>query len=217
MRHRTLRRESAHKVRNGHCRSEERSPGSRRSVSDQFTGSSVSSARFETSPDITVNARRTAMHITTLLHERSIALDLDVRTKEEALEALIALLVSSSKVTDAAALRQAVMDREALSTTGIGNGIAIPHAKTDAVTDMMLGLGIMREPIDFHSIDDQPVRIIALLVGMETRVGTYLKLLSRVRRLMNSATFRKRLLQATTPAEAIAAFNEEEDRYFEMA
>src|SRR5687768_7440533 len=75
----------------------------RRAVSDQFTGSSVSSARFETSPDITVNARRTAMHITTLLHERSIALDLDVRTKEEALEALIALLAASSKVTDAEA------------------------------------------------------------------------------------------------------------------
>ena len=75
----------------------------------------------------------------------------DVAVLRDGLE--IRVPVAQLKVGDTFVVH---MDREALNTTGIGNGIALPHAKTDAVTDMMLGLGIMREPIDFHSIDDAP-------------------------------------------------------------
>lgn len=157
------------------------------------------------------------MHITSLLNERNILLDFEAVSKEEGLEKLIAHVARGPKVADPKGVHTAVMERERLATTGIGDGLAIPHAKTAAVNDILVALAIAREPIDFHSLDDQPVRIIFLLVGMESRVGTYLKLLSRARRLMNSATFRKKLLQAREVGEIIRAFSEEEERYFETA
>ena len=81
--------------------------------------------------------------------------------------------------------------------------------------DMVVALAVTREPVDFQALDDQPVRIIFLLIGVESRVGTYLKILSRARILMSSASFRKRILQATTSQAVIEAFVEEEERYFE--
>ena len=157
------------------------------------------------------------MHITSLLNERNVAVNLEVSSKEETLEKLIAILGKSSKVLDSSSLRQAILDREEMATTGIGDGIAIPHAKTDVVTDIIVAFAVLDKPIDFRALDDQPVQIVFLLVGMESRIGPYLKLLSRVRRLMTSASFRKRLLQAKSPKEIIEAFREEEKRYFEMA
>ena len=157
------------------------------------------------------------MHITSLLNERNVLLDLAAGTKEEVLEKLIAILGKSPKVLDSEAVRQAVFERENMATTGVGDGIAIPHAKTDAATDILGALAVLKSPVDFRALDDQPVHIVFLLIGMESRVGTYLKLLSRVRRLMNSASFRKRLLQAEVPADIIEAFRDEEERYFETA
>jgi len=155
------------------------------------------------------------MHITSLLSERSVLLDLDVASKEEAIEQMVAAISRSPKVLDGAEVLRAVLEREEMASTGIGEGIAIPHAKSGKVADMLGALAVTREPVDFQSHDDQPVRLIFLLVGVESRVGVYLKLLSRARRLMGNASFRKRLLQATLPSEVIDAFNEEEDRYFE--
>ena len=157
------------------------------------------------------------MHITTLLNERNIVLDLETTSKEELLDNLISLLGRGAKVLDQEKLREAVMEREALATTGVGEGFAIPHAKTDAVTDMVAAFAITREPVDFQSLDDQPVRIIFLLIGVESRVGTFLKILSRARLLMSSASFRKKLLQATSAKKIIEILREEEEHYFEAA
>lgn len=133
------------------------------------------------------------------------------------METLIARVARGPKVLDAKGVYDAVCERERLATTGVGEGFAIPHAKTSAVNDIVAALAITREPINFRSLDDQPVRIIFLLVGVESRVGTYLKLLSRARRLMSSASFRKKLLQAREPGDILHAFSEEEERYFEAA
>ena len=157
------------------------------------------------------------MHITSLLHERNIIMDLEASSKEEALENLIARVARGPKVLDVGKIHDTVLERERLATTGIGEGFAIPHAKTDAVLDILVAIAVLREPIDFRSMDDQPVRIIFLLVGVESRVGTYLKLLSRARRLMSSASFRKKILQAKAAANVLTAFSEEEERYFETA
>ena len=157
------------------------------------------------------------MHITSLLHERNVAISLEAATKEEALEKLITTLGKSPKVFDIDSLREDVLRREEMATTGIGDGIAIPHAKTEVVSDILAAFAVLKEPIDYHALDDQPVQIIFLLIGMESHVGTYLKILSRVRRLTSSASFRKRLLQADSSKDIIEAFGEEEERYFEMA
>ncbi len=155
------------------------------------------------------------MHITTLLNERNIILDLETASKEELLDTLIARVARGPKVLHPELVREAVLEREGIATTGVGEGFAIPHAKTDAVLDMVVALAVTREPVDFQALDDQPVRIIFLLIGVESRVGTYLKILSRARILMSSASFRKRILQATTSQAVIEAFVEEEERYFE--
>src|SRR5262245_54444097 len=132
------------------------------------------------------------MHITSLLNERNIILDFEASSKEDALEKLIARVARGPKVLDSRQVHDAVIERERLATTGIGDGFAIPHAKTEGVLVILVALAVTREPVDFRSLDDQPVRIIFLLVGVESRVGTYLKLLSRARRLMSSASFRKK-------------------------
>lgn len=157
------------------------------------------------------------MHIFSILNDRSVVLDLDAASKEEAIGKLVDRLKGSPKVLDPLRIRQAVLEREGMATTGVGDGFSIPHARTDAVTDLIAAFAVTREPLDFHSLDDQPVRLILLLVGPEMRVGSYIKLLSRLRSIMSSASFRKKLLQATGSADVIAAFREEEERYFEMA
>jgi fructose-specific phosphotransferase system IIA component len=155
------------------------------------------------------------MHIASILEESFIAINLQADTKEKALNAMIDMLAGSPKVLDLEKIRHAILERERIMSTGVGHGFAIPHAKTDALTDIIAAFATTARPIDFQALDDQPVRLIFMLVGRETHVGTHLKLLSRVSRLMNSENFRNQLLQATSPAEVLQLFNEEENRYFE--
>jgi fructose-specific phosphotransferase system IIA component len=154
------------------------------------------------------------MHISSILEEQFIAIKLPASTKEQALNSMIDLLGKSPKVLDLEKVRKAILDRERLMSTGVGHGFAIPHGKTDALTDIVAAFAITADPIDFQAIDQQPVRLIFMLVGRETHVGTHLKLLSRVSRLMNSEEFRTMLLNANTPAEVLSLFNQEESRYF---
>jgi fructose-specific phosphotransferase system IIA component len=155
------------------------------------------------------------MHIATILEEQFIAINLQAESKEQALNTMIDMLARSPKVLDLDKIRTAILERERIMSTGVGHGFAIPHAKTDALTDIIAAFATTTAPIDFQALDDQPVHLIFMLVGRETHVGTHLKLLSRVSRLMNSETFRAQLLEAKTPAEVLNLFNEEESRYFE--
>jgi fructose-specific phosphotransferase system IIA component len=154
------------------------------------------------------------MHISSILEEQYIAINLPAGTKTQALNAMVDMLGKSPKVLDIEKVREAILERERLMSTGIGHGFAIPHGKTDALTDIVAAFAITAEPIDFQAMDQQPVRLIFMLVGRETHVGTHLKLLSRVSRLMNNEEFRTQLLKATSPAEVLQLFNEEESRYF---
>ena len=101
-------------------------------------------------------------------------------------------------------------------STGVGNGFAIPHGKTDAVTDIVAAFAVTAEPIDYQSLDEKPVRLVFLLVGKDNLVGPHIKLLSRISRLMNKEEFRKRLLELKTPKEIIDTFKQEEATYFEV-
>jgi fructose-specific phosphotransferase system IIA component len=154
------------------------------------------------------------MHIASILEEEFIAIKLPASTKEEALNGMVDLLKSSPKVLDLEKVRTAILEREKIMSTGVGHGFAIPHGKTDALTDIIAAFAITAAPIDFHALDQQPVQLIFMLVGRETHVGTHLKLLSRVSRLMNSESFRQQLLNANSPAEVLELFNQEENRYF---
>ncbi len=100
-------------------------------------------------------------------------------------------------------------------STGVGSGFAIPHGKTDAVSDIVAAFAVTSQPIDYQSLDDQPVRLIFLLVGRDNMVGPHIKLLSRISRLMNKDDFRKQLLEAETPTEVLEIFRREEESFSE--
>ena len=100
-------------------------------------------------------------------------------------------------------------------STGVGNGFAIPHGKTDAVKDIVAAFAITEHPVDYQALDEQPVRLVFLLVGRDSLVGPHIKLLSRISRLMNKEEFRKELLMSKTPKEVIELFQRQEASYLE--
>ncbi|MFH0989061.1 MAG: PTS sugar transporter subunit IIA [bacterium] len=155
------------------------------------------------------------MKISDILNEQVIRINLPGSTKTEVINAMIDLAAQQEKVLDKEKLRTAIFEREKIMSTGVGSGFAIPHGKTDAVSDITASLGITEQPIDYQALDDQPVRILFLLVGRDNMVGPHIKLLSRISRLMNKEEFRSRLLEATSVTEIMEIFKQEEDAQFE--
>ncbi len=155
------------------------------------------------------------MKITEILTEQFVRTNLPGTTKDEILNSMIDLASASDRVTDKERVRTAILEREKIMSTGVGSGFAIPHGKTDAVSDIVGAFAVTAQPIDYKSLDEQPVRIVFLLVGRDNMVGPHIKLLSRISRLMNKEEFRKKLLEAQSPAEILELFKQEEAAYFE--
>ncbi|CUU05403.1 PTS system IIA component, Fru family [Candidatus Thermokryptus mobilis] len=153
------------------------------------------------------------MKISEILTEDFVVVGLDVSTKEDAINALVDIIAKSDKVKNANKVREAVFEREKIMTTGVGKGFAVPHGKTDAVTDIVAAFAVTKKPIDYESLDGEPVRLIFLIVGRDNMVGPHIKLLSRVSKLMNDNDFREKLLNAKTPREVVELFKTEEERY----
>lgn len=156
------------------------------------------------------------MKITDILNENVVRVNLPGIAKAEIIDAMIELAATQDKVLDKEKMREAVLEREKIMSTGVGSGFAIPHGKTDAVTDIVGAFATTAQPIDYQSLDDQPVRIVFLLVGRDNMVGPHIKLLSRISRLMNKEEFRNRLLEANSPQEILEIFRQEEATYFEV-
>lgn len=156
------------------------------------------------------------MKISDILTEQLVATGLPGSSKDDILDAMVALVASSPRVLDRDRVRQAILDREKIMSTGVGNGFAIPHGKTDAVSDIVAAFAVTAEPIDYQSLDEKPVRLVFLLVGKDSMVGPHIKLLSRISRLMNREEFRRRLLEAPSAAALLTLFRDEEAAYFEV-
>ena len=156
------------------------------------------------------------MKISDILDEKLVATNLPGNSKDQIINALIDLVGQSPKVLDKEKIRTAIFEREKIMSTGVGNGFAIPHGKTDAVSDIVAAFGVTAEPIPYQSLDDKPVRLVFLLVGKENLVGPHIKLLSRISRLMNKEDFRGKLLDAKTPQDVLTIFKQEEANYSEM-
>ncbi len=156
------------------------------------------------------------MKISDILDENSVVTNLPGSSKEEIIDALIDLVSKSPKVLDREKVRSAIFEREKIMSTGVGNGFAIPHGKTDAVSEIVAAFGVTAQPIPYQSLDEKPVRLVFLLVGKDNLVGPHIKLLCRISRLMNKEVFRKRLLETKTPQEIISTFRQEEASYSEM-
>ncbi|MBK7258152.1 MAG: PTS sugar transporter subunit IIA [Ignavibacteriae bacterium] len=156
------------------------------------------------------------MKISDILTEDLVVAGLTGSSKNDIIDAMVDLVALSPKVLDKEKVRSAILERERIMSTGVGNGFAIPHGKTDAVSEIVAAFAVTEEEIDYDSLDEKPVRLVFLLVGKDNLVGPHIKLLSRISRLMNKEEFRKRLLLVSSPKEIIDLFRQEEASYFEL-
>jgi len=155
------------------------------------------------------------MKISDILTEQLVVTGLEGGSKNEIIDRMIDLVATSPKVVDKARVREAIFEREKIMSTGVGNGFAIPHGKTDAVSDIVAAFAVTAKPIDYDSLDEKPVRLVFLLVGKDNLVGPHIRLLSRISRLMNREEFRSRLLEMNSSGEILESFRKEEASYFE--
>ncbi|MBO6524578.1 MAG: PTS sugar transporter subunit IIA [Balneolaceae bacterium] len=154
------------------------------------------------------------MNLFTLLDEKNVIPNLKAKNKKDVINSLVDTLASKVDEDTLKAIREGVFERENVMSTGVGKGLAIPHCKTKAVEENYAVFAKMSKPLDFNSIDDEPVEIIFLLVGPDSKHSHHIKLLSRISRLMNSATFREKILSSETAEVILEAFKEEEEKYF---
>jgi mannitol/fructose-specific phosphotransferase system IIA component (Ntr-type) len=138
------------------------------------------------------------MRLTEILKPQNIKVPLVSTVKTEAIGELVNLLAENKEITDAKKVLEAVLDREATRTTGIGNGLAIPHGKCSGTTNLVMAIGKATTPIDFQAIDGRPVTLIWLLSSPPDKTGPHIHALARISRLMTIDRFRQALAQATT-------------------
>ena len=133
----------------------------------------------------------------------TISLELKGSTKDEILSEMVGLLVASGHIRDREAVLKAVLEREKRMSTGMQNGIAIPHGKTDSVDCLVAALGIKRGGVDFGALDGQPSNIFVMTVSPDSRTGPHIQFLAEISRPLNDAAVRAKLLAATTPDEVL--------------
>lgn len=136
------------------------------------------------------------MLLTELVTPQRIKVPLQSTSKDDLLRELVELLARSDGVKDVDDVLRAVRERETVLSTGIGSGVAIPHGKSSAVSELRLVAGTTGEAVDFDALDGQPVRLFFLLVGPETAAGPHIKALSRISRLVRKESVRENLLAA---------------------
>jgi len=141
------------------------------------------------------------MILTQLLQPTCIKAPMLNAEKDSAITELVDLLAGNEMLLDRDSVLEAVFMREKTRSTGIGSGIAIPHGKCAGVDDLVMAVGIAKEPIDFDSIDHKPVKIIILLVSPLDRTGPHIQALARISRLMLDENFKTKLENATSPEE----------------
>jgi fructose-specific phosphotransferase system IIA component len=156
------------------------------------------------------------MKVTDILKREFIISDLKSHDKEDVINELVDLFINDSRIIDINKVRDSVLEREKIMSTGVGKGFAIPHGKTGAVNEIIAAFGKANEPIEYQSLDNKPVNLVFLLVGKDNLVSTHIKLLSRISRMMNKDEFRLKLLAAASSDEIYDLFKQEEENYFEV-
>ena len=150
------------------------------------------------------------MELSKILKPECVDLKLTSRTKSDVLVEMMKLLERGGQVGDTETALEAVKQREKVMTTGVGQGLALPYAKSSAVKELCLALGVAREGIDFESLDGKPVHLVFLLMATEGSPGPHIQALSRIARLTKSEDFRSKLLQAKSADRVIELVREAE-------
>jgi len=148
------------------------------------------------------------------LSKKAISTDLKSTDKPDVIKELIELLVRAGEIErkDKSKLTDILMSREALGSTAIGQGVGIPHGKSDCVKKLISAFGISRKGVNFDSLDGEPVYIFFLLVAPQESAGPHLKALARISRLLKDKYFRENLKEARDDKTVIRIINQEDER-----
>ncbi len=153
------------------------------------------------------------MKISEILNKNLLIPNLQSKNKKGVLEELASVLVAQGKLPDLEKVVEVLLDREKLGSTGIGDGIAIPHGKIRDLGEVVASFGRSREGVEFESIDQKPTHLFFLLVAPENSAGIHLKALARISRLLKDPNFRKRLMEAENEEGLFQIISEEDARY----
>jgi PTS system nitrogen regulatory IIA component len=148
-----------------------------------------------------------------LLHPDLIIAEIESTDKVGVIREFARAVKSTGKVQDEEELVRVLLERESLGSTGIGEGVAIPHGKLHAITDMTIAFGRSRKGVDFESLDAKPVHLFFLLVTPEDKPGEHLRALARISRILKNPSLREHLRQAAGRDELQQLIYEEDKKY----
>jgi len=153
------------------------------------------------------------MKISNILVQKAVILDLESTDKDGALVEMANALASTESSLDSGKLISVLRERENLQSTGMGEGVAIPHGRIAHLNQLMVSFARSRKGVDFDSIDGQPTNLFFVLVVPESSGGQHLKALARISRFLRDETFRESLLEAETCEEIVQVIEAEDARF----
>lgn len=151
------------------------------------------------------------MHLSQLLNPEAVDVQLHSKAKREAIAELVALLERAHGVSSGGEILDRVLKREAMMSTGIGNGIAIPHGKARAVDRLVAACGVSRSGVEFDSVDGEPATLFILLVSPEDVGGPHVKVLANISRLLKEENVRESLKHADSSDAFLSLLREFEE------
>jgi PTS system nitrogen regulatory IIA component len=152
------------------------------------------------------------MNLKKLLGKENVFLDLKSSSKKDIIKEMIDRLVVSGKIKNREAALEAVLTREEKMSTGMENGIAIPHGKTDSVDQLITAVALKKEGVDFDSMDGQVSTIFIMTISPQSRSGPHIQFLAEVSKLLKEPEAREMLLAARTVEEVIRVFSRKEGK-----
>lgn len=138
------------------------------------------------------------MKLSDILEKNNLIPELKARDKKRAIEELTEAIVNSMPVLDKDSLIRILLERESLGSTGIGDGVAIPHGKFHGISELIISFGRSLKGLDFESMDGQPVYLFFLLVAPEDSASVHLEALAKLAKMLKDSAFRKKLMEAST-------------------
>jgi PTS system nitrogen regulatory IIA component len=152
------------------------------------------------------------MKITEMLQREFVLEELKARNKRDAIAELAGVFAKGRIKVDRDAILHILLERERLGSTGIGDGIAIPHGKIPGLDEMVVSFGRSREGIAFEAMDGKPVHLFFLLIAPESSAGQHLKVLAKISRMLKDPAFRKNLLDAKNRDDLFRIIAEKDDQ-----
>ncbi len=151
------------------------------------------------------------MKVLDFLDASSIVVDLKSTSKPDVISELCQMLQANGQIKDAAPVVDALMQREKLGSTGIGQGVAIPHGKSDSASKLVGALGVSKRGVNFDALDGEPVNVVFLLVAPPDSAGLHLKALARISRLLKDKFFRQAIKEAKTLTDVTKIIQDEDE------